>query len=351
MKKTAFVGLALVLLSCASWAQAWVNEINTAVGDQWSSGSWQALSMLALIIVFLIMSLAYMLSTIIGSREMKVWAKAEMFQVAASSAFVIGFLIVVNLLLVAATQISTNVAANAEPLPLGPEQKASPFALAHYYLDVQIDCAKTYYRRIFFLNLFLEPLEKAVITTGGMEEVTAWVLSGIVGTMHWIAHQLTFVLVADYFQRHLLVFIEDNALTVILPIGVVLRVLPYTRGAGGVLMAIALGLFFVYPMMYAVLLGMIPRTACAATAPSVYTWDAPGPILIALSMVLIEQTDLVSSIKRFINDVLVDIRILFVASIIYPLVNLGVTLSFIRASTQFLGADVAEMGQGLIKII
>jgi hypothetical protein len=155
----------------------------------------------------------------------------------------------------------------------------------------------------------------------------------------------------NYFQRHLLLFIEDNMFTFFLPLGILLRVLPYTRGAGGVIMSVALGLFLVYPLMYAVFLGVMPRPACSVVAPVVHDYEASDTVWAALSMAFMDSSKSFMAIQGFTGNILDEIRLIFISSIVFPLVNITITLTFIRSSMQFLGADVAEMGQGIIKII
>ncbi len=360
----------LLSLSCVVYPQAcpsslpWQDRIICEVEQQWNAGSWQSISMTALMMMFLLVVLAYMLSAMFGSRELKMWAKAEFLQVVASSFFVIALLVLVQAMVISVSQVSNNIASTMSPqppatipTPSGPAivlDWGNPFALSHYYFDMQINCAKKYYRAIFWVNLILEPMEKAVFPTGGMDEITGWVLSGPVGIMYWIAHNIDFLLLVNYFQRHLLLFIEDNALKVLLPVGVVLRIMPYTRGAGGVIMAIALGLFFVYPLTYVVILGMMPRSQCTAVVPSVYSSDfceSIDPTCAAQIIAFINEQSNFTDTNTFITQVSSDLNMMFISAIVFPIVNFTITLTFIRSILQFLGADVAEMGEGIIKLI
>jgi hypothetical protein len=368
MKKL-IAAIMLILLAVPAFSQPppnWANSINDSVRAQWEGGSWLTLSVLAMLMLLFLVAIAYMASALIGSRELKMWAKAEFIQVIASSALVLLFLILVQAMVVASSAIayaSSNSMGVNFALPdeasLPPEtvaqKQANPFALAHYYFDTQLNCAKKIYRIIFWWNLVIEPLEKLTFPTGGMEEVSGWVFSGPVGMNYWITHSIQFLLLAEYFQRHLLIFIEDNMLTVFLPVGIVLRILPYTRGAGGVIMAIALGLFFIYPMMYALLLGVLlgefQTVSCLVATPSIYSCDSADPACASLTIAALKEEKIVEDIGLLDEYFFAPIRMLFIASFVFPLVNLTLTLTFIRATMQFFGADVAEMGQGLLKII
>ncbi|MFH1447637.1 MAG: hypothetical protein ABIG39_02130 [Candidatus Micrarchaeota archaeon] len=351
MKRKTIALLLILLLPSMAFAQ-WADDMRNLVAAQWSSGSWDVLCGLALFISFLIAILAYMLSVIIGSPDLKRWAKVEFVQVAASAALVLGLIVFVNLLLSSISGIAFDLADTSTPaVPLPDLRKENPFAVAHYYLDVQMNCVKNYYRIVFILNFPLEIIEKTVLPTGGMEEVTGWPLSGPVGFLYWMEHQYTFILLAGYFQRHLLVFIEDNMFTLFLPLGIFLRILPYTRGAGGVLMSIAIGMFVVFPTMYAVLLVAMPDVPCAETAPSVYACGSPEPRCLAYSLSYMRDHRNFVNLENFIKTIAMELNLIMISSVIFPLVNITVTITFIRAIMQFLGADVAEMGHGIIKII
>jgi len=347
-----FITAMFVLLALASVAhsQNWDMIAYNEVLAQWAANSWGVLSALALFTAFFIVIIAYMVSTIFGSKELRTWAKAELLQSMASAMMVLAFLFLVGVLISSASQIAANLAPTNPPLP-PTLHRENPFALAHYYLDIQINCAKKYYRTVFWFTLFVEPIEKTILPTGGMEEVTGWALSGPIGFCYWITNQLSFLLMVNYFQRHLLLFIEDNMFTFFLPLGILLRVLPYTRGAGGVIMSVALGLFLVYPLMYAVFLGVMPRPACSVVAPVVHDYEASDTVWAALSMAFMDSSKSFMAIQGFTGNILDEIRLIFISSIVFPLVNITITLTFIRSSMQFLGADVAEMGQGIIKII
>ncbi len=366
--KTLFAFVSLIALSLVSFSQAgpaptqWQTQAFGAVSAQWAAGSWQTISMLALFISLFLVSIGYMLSTIFGSKELKMWAKAEFLQVIASAAFVLLFLVLVQTLIIAASQISYNLAIaenidfslpGAAPIPVANlnEKRASPFALAQYYMDLQLSCEKQAYRAVFLFNVLIEPMERAIFPTGGMEEVSGWAFSGFVGFAYWIAHNLDFLLLVTYFQRHLLIFAEDNMLTVFLPIGIILRIIPYTRGAGGVIMSIALGLFLIYPLMYGVLLGIFPKTSCTAVPPTVYQCEANDPACSAQYIAFMNEKNNFLNVMNFYTQISSNLRTLMILALVFPMINLTFTLTFIRSILQFFGADVAEMGQGILKII
>ncbi len=61
------------------------------------------------------------------------------------------------------------------------------------------------------------------------------------------------------FQILLLSFVEDSLLKIILPLGVILRFLPFSRKAGSILIAIALGTYIITPLVYLMDIGMLQK--------------------------------------------------------------------------------------------
>ena len=63
------------------------------------------------------------------------------------------------------------------------------------------------------------------------------------------------------FQILLLSFVEDSLLRIILPIGVILRFLPFSRKAGSILIAIALGTYIISPLVYLMDIGILQEVS------------------------------------------------------------------------------------------
>ncbi len=351
MKRIGLVLFLFLMLSSLCYSQ-WATNMRNEIYNQWSTNSWEVIAGIALLIALFSAVIAYMVASLLGSPELKRWAKVEIYNVIGSAVLVLALIVIVDLLLVSASEMAFEISNTSyPPVPLPVNVRSSPFGLAHYYLDIQLACIKKYYVAIFILNFPLEIIEKTVIPTGGMEEVAGWPLSGPVGLLYWFEHQFTFALIATYFQRHLLVFLEDNMFTLFLPLGIVLRILPWTRGAGGVIIALAIGLFIVFPTMYGVLLVMLPRADCAAAIPSPYTCETADVTCMNFAISYLEDERHFISIENFLNNVSMELDLLMVSSLIFPLINLTITITFVRAIMQFLGADVAEMGHGIVKII
>lgn len=78
----------------------------------------------------------------------------------------------------------------------------------------------------------------------------AKLFSPILSQLGYVISAVTFAIIGIEVQAVLLKFISLVSIPVLLPVGMVLRTFYFTRRLGGALMAIAIGLFVVYPLTY-----------------------------------------------------------------------------------------------------
>lgn len=68
-----------------------------------------------------------------------------------------------------------------------------------------------------------------------------------------IAEDTMWLSIATYFQLNLLQWIEASMAAVYLPLGLIFRAIPITRGLGAAMMGVAITLYFIYPFVLAIL--------------------------------------------------------------------------------------------------
>jgi hypothetical protein len=76
------------------------------------------------------------------------------------------------------------------------------------------------------------------------------VLTPLLTQLSYLINAITFAIVGIEAQAILLEFVAITAVPVLLPVGIVLRTLYVTRRLGGAIIAIAIGLFAVFPLTY-----------------------------------------------------------------------------------------------------
>lgn len=328
-------------------------------------GSWEAKTILAVMASAFIVAFVYMGSVILNHEGMKKFAKAEFWQTAASGVFVIGTIIIVDILL-GKTVIFMQDITGANPLlshlPDTDPLRTDAFAMSDFYLNASASCLRAHYRMLFTANFPLEYIEKSSFTHSGINDVGGGMAAGVTNMFYSLTHYAGYLLIVVYFQQHLLVFIQNTMLYSILPVGVLLRVLPPTRGAGSMLMAISLGLYIVYPFMYALLLSV-------ATQP-MFNPNATTPEASCVGLKILDNTisegcgdssnwektklQVEQNLPSYLNIIRQSQSMfsLYLFELwIYPFAALAVTYSVVKQIAELLGGNVQELGQGLIKLI
>ncbi|MFH1285448.1 MAG: hypothetical protein ABIH99_02590 [Candidatus Micrarchaeota archaeon] len=358
------------------------------VGTQWGASvihgmSWEGVAIISLLIAVFLTTIAYMLSILFGAANMKRWAKGEYFNIAASALLVLGLIIFVNLISAKAAMISTSIVqiygvTLPEQCTASVEQNPhlASFIFADCYLNEILVCLKTMYLYLFSSNFAVEMMEKTSLSVGGFDTIGGSIMwSRLVNLAHYFTHTITFLIVAIYFLRHLLEFSAGTMISAFLPLGITLRVFPFTRGLGALLIAIAIGLYVVFPITLAVMFAMsgsatlaCPIDAGAVSAPNqIYAsdptfwpilWRAGVTSLGVIAGTVVSTVSPLTGVGVFIGSqaailslISSYLNFLVLQTFLFPLVSLTVTFTFIRATSQLFGADVAELGKGLMKLI
>ncbi|HII53789.1 hypothetical protein COT30_04985 [Candidatus Micrarchaeota archaeon CG08_land_8_20_14_0_20_49_17] len=251
---------------------------------------------------------------------------------------------------------------------LGNDQRTStPGNFSIRYMENLANCLISYYTKVYVLNSIVEPVEKLSMEIGGHEPMMMWAYTPLVGILHIAAGYITHALVFVYVQMRALAFFNNVSLTFLLPLGLVLRSFALTRGAGAFLMALAISGYFLYPMTYVMMFPILGNSAFNCYHHGIGTGgegtiDLPYTINSYLeadcgadlsstmsSYYFVQQND--SGIRAFIKG-LTDVLLPMITRVfILPAVPLVVLFTFMRALTSLFGADIAEIGRGLVKLI
>lgn len=232
----------------------------------------------------------------------------------------------------------------------------NPTEIAKSYIKgTVVKCQADIYLGIFILDLLAEPGSSLMLEVRGVESIGGgFFLGGIVSTLHYLAASIVYLGVFEYVQYYLLTFSYYTMLSVFLPIGLVLRAFPFTRGAGGLIVAVALGFAFVFPVTYILVMAMMPSlgTDCSSVDVPVDSADIPswfnaGEIKDNMLRIQAEQ----GRMNLSVEGIRAKIALLYLQAFFYPMVVLIVTFTFIRQTGSLFGSDLAEIGRGIIKIV
>ncbi len=330
--------------------------------DLWSalfgaSGHWASTIILIGLMVFFIVTLIYMLGVAFQLPHLKSWAKSEYMQV------IVTFLLTAALLAASAqvwglmvNSVSTFYKVS-HPERANPSLYYEPFSFAQSFINTTlIGCEKNVYTTIYPVNYYYRVAQRLESGTIGNDPAGGWYASLYTGFFEYVTGHVQYLLLLHYIQIRFLSIIK-YAMPLLIEIGLVLRVFPYSRGAGGLLMAIGFGFYIVYPISIAMLMTLLPSPTY-----SFCTEFHPPPLLDMSDMNCVQtpsdllqvKMDIAASNSQtgsLISQLETFLPVFYLQGMFLPLVALTITFTFVRQTGAIFGADLAEIGRGLIKLI
>ncbi len=227
------------------------DHCHLALEGYWSS--WQSIAVLAVLISAFLVSLAYMLGHIISSQMLIMWAKNELFQVLAS-AFLLGALIGLVFMMQQALASEISSASGGGITCIG---NNCHIMVANQYLEVMYNDASTMARGIvrvnsailFFRNLYVS----AELLVSPYYGAIMYPLAGLGIPSESLKNTLDVlikVMMLLKAQQIALNLIAFSLFPTLLVMGLVFRTFFFTRKLGGLLIAIAIGLYLIYPLVF-----------------------------------------------------------------------------------------------------
>jgi len=323
---------------------------------------WAVICTTVALMSFFATVLLQMVAKAFSLQSLNMWVRAEYAQVAVSFLIIFFAVAMVGAGYEVAKNITATLAGASGNIPLqeaiSAESLKNPVKIGQAYLDTLVKCEANMYSLIFIYNYPSEFFSKISLDVLGVESIGGgYALGGMVSVFHYLANNLLYLALFNYVQFFILQFSQFTMLQVFLPIGLILRAFPVTRGAGGLITAFALGFAFVFPICYVLIVAMMPNTGAVCSQVAVLggeasSADAPclnnaGSQMVAYYKLKSEKGKM-GGITEFLGDT---VNVFFLQSMFYPLVALIMTFTFIRQTGSLMGADLAEIGRGLMKII
>lgn len=236
----------------------------------------------------------YLIGTMLMNDKLKAWGKSEFFEILYSG---IVFSLTTTAVMMANGILTSLFTDGADPITaeicsssfVPATMVDSPYyevgschiRLAIYFLHSLFDEAVRLGRGIYYRYLWTSMLADLSITYEFVLEAAAFFtihpLRGIFTMGNTISvllfDWLTKLMIVTKFQEVFIVFIDRALFAYLLAVGLVLRVTAFTRRLGGLLMAIALVLFFVYPMFYSFGALLINSIKISATEAGGNAWQ------------------------------------------------------------------------------
>lgn len=151
-------------------------------------------------------------------------------------------------------------------------------------------------------------------------------------------------------------YIEMNMLRMFLPIGLVLRAIPFTRNVGAFFIAIAIGFYVIFPFLFVITdpgYVKIPIPKMDITDESVITLPFPSfrGAVAMLTMTPMTQTGSAIFSTLDIRSAAAELSRLYYGLLLQPVIILSITLIFIKYIMSFLGGETQELYRLASKVI
>ncbi len=309
----------------------------------------------------------------LDDRKLKDLAKTELYT-AIINGVILGVLIAVfstNGIVSIALNGATNNVAQGYSCPSQMKYNSALCFAYNYLVGVnQVDVYNASYPTVFDSTItLLVPLAgmyTALSLVNSMSFNLGPISLGLSGSMKpiltalgYAIDALTVALMSIEIQGILLMVISVSAMSILMPIGITLRCLFFTRKLGGAILAITIGLFAVLPMTYALDATIISTYATSFNPSSVNTAisNATGLQGNLLNEVSSYQkgaanstgvsnyiTNLISGfvggVQQFLSGLAAFVGIIVVQAFVMPAFSIVLTIVSIRELSRILGSEV-----------
>ena len=304
---------------------------------------WYAITFAVISVVLSLVSLAYMIGIGFHLPKLQAWAKDELYQAIGSA--LLAILIITFVSIIDSSMVSI--------------YGADPFDMAIDYITAIITSLTLFFTNVVIMDALFGILQSLALKampsqTGfnispftGLSPLTAMLslsMEAILGGMGLMLGQISFLL-----------FIK-NQLSLLLPIGIALRAFPFSRPAGGAMIAVFLGFYVFYPFLWVFNKAMYDETILPLTiaggirnltnAFGVGTSCTENPMLCATNTPDFGGNMILTLINSIAYPVILH---LFIFVVFLPLFNLIVVLVLINELAKIFGGEIDIGGlSGLI---
>ncbi len=312
--------------------------------------SWQVLSALGILVSWFVLSLTYMVGSLLDNVGLMARAKAEVWEIITTT-------IILASVIVIASAACTFPASYVNPI-LGASTD-NMFKVSENYLFWLGNKTMQVFADLMDMNNTISVLLSIMggfnIFGIGLTMQPFAGLQPLMNIMNLFMNGAMICMITAVAQMTVLKFIEAGVLSVLLPAGIVCRSFPFTRQFGGSLIAIALGLYIFYPLMLVVddaIMGSPSRdpraggigysgssntAAIIASVPFMMVGFFLGGASGAASM-FSPTLDMV--VTYFVNKPIVGLGEVALAAFILPAINGVVFVAVVRDLSRILGQEV-----------
>ena len=327
-------------------------------GVEWMY-NWLPLTILAVITVFIIYNLFFMLARAFGLKDLERESKSEMMQAIATALMAIFLVVLVEGAMVFTEElVRGDLACAGSTLAISSVDDAFdaikdcrivPKAKQLDKIQHQIRDTPKYKNQMNFLNFDLSFFGITVLKGNWIPDVYKSVESNRI-----INNLCTSLLVSLNAQSFLLSYIQINMLHVFLPLGIILRSFKFTRGVGALFIGIAIGFYFIFPVIFVLLdPGFVatPLPESPAVSPNQYCYPTMSFATSVYNTMVTESGVGTGMDTLSRNNLANSLGQVYLSLVLHPLISLFITLVFVRYIISILGGDAYSMMKMVSKVI
>jgi len=226
--------------------------------------------------------------------------------------------------------------------------KAAAFAQLHQELTssaVSYDPFSVFNRLNFYVSILGIPIFSGQYVSSWFREAETYRLLNIFITNLLIGIN-ALVVTADYVKACMLTFF--------LPLGLILRAFHFTRGIGAFFMSLAIGMYFVYPVLYVITDPGFVKPTYNPSQPVQTSQPLCFPTFSSVSYSLYSTVPNPSTgggAELELSQLSNDIANIYATLLLQPFIIFAVTMVFVRYMTYILGGEPADIIRALAKVV
>ncbi len=310
-------------------------------------------------------TLFYMIARAFSLNNLEKWCKSEYMEILITAIIIVAVIAFIQGMLHVSQLVLDEMYYTTTTSPVLGSDPANAAVLETYNIIGQV---KKTYNGVFTSVFWIQTAssitimgfdrDSSISLIPGVGKLVNMGIDAISGTLSWILKSLGLFIMWMYFFAEVIKF-GDYLAVFLLPTGIILRAFPPTRGAGAMFVAMGLGLAIVLPSAFLMTLfvsGSSSQTLEVFLPESFDEYNQmledicignnPATSSMIKNMALSTDYEGLLSMWQESGFLAMLIKI-FLA----PVVALIITFTFIRSFAMMLGADLAEIGRGLVKLI
>jgi hypothetical protein len=197
--------------------------------------SWMPIIAIAILAVFLLLAIIFMISRVFGRKEWEALAKTELTQTISASIWVI----IITAFAMTSCSVACSMTKDENPFTTSLGYLSGIRGTLESYMNQMIDIARDIRVKAatayWLPGVSVRPYEGCATIANNFETMSM-MFAPFIGS----------ILV----QQYALSIVQNLAFAVLLPIGVILRIIPYARELGAFLIALAVALYIILPLTY-----------------------------------------------------------------------------------------------------